>query len=74
MTFVNTAAIATEKIPAFFLPRSWYHAIVVVFTNLVQLQILAQEYWGSGVLEFGDGPLLASLGPSETVKFCNKER
>ena len=39
LTFVNTTAIAYTQNSA-FLPGSWHHAIVVVFTNVRTLRVL----------------------------------
>ena len=39
LTFVNTTAIAYRQNSA-FLPGSWHHAIVVVFTNVRTLRVL----------------------------------
>jgi len=47
LTFVNTTAIAYRQNSA-FLPGSWHHAIVVVFTNVRTLRVL--EY-RTGMLE-----------------------
>jgi len=43
LTFVNTTAIAYRQNSA-FLPGSWHHAIVVVFTNVRTLRVSVYLY------------------------------
>ena len=42
LTFVNTTAIAYTQNSA-FLPGSWHHAIVAVFTNVRTLRVLLRN-------------------------------